>query len=77
MQRQRQFAKKGSVALAQLASRISATMKFGADASEDPFLKGFITDSIEQGLAAPAKFKGWCTDKDRFRRSAPSPSPPS
>ena len=45
-----------STALAQLASRISAIMKFGAGAGDDPFVKGLITDLINR-LQAEASFE--------------------
>ena len=37
-----------STALAQLASRISTIMQFGAGAGDDPFVKGLITDLINR-----------------------------
>ena len=57
-----------SAALAQLASRISAIMKFGAGAGEDPFVKvkGLITDLINRLQAeasSEASHKSYCDEE--------------
>merc|ERR1719226_345404 len=57
-----------SAALAQLASRISAVIRLGAAAGEDPFVKvkGLITDLIaklEAEASAAAEEKAYCDDQ--------------
>jgi len=57
-----------SSALAQLASRIAAVVKYGAGAGEDPFVKvrGLITDMInklEAEAEAEATEKAWCDEQ--------------
>jgi len=65
----RRLAKKEhSAALAQLASRISAIMKFGAGSGEDPFakVKGLITDLISRLQAeasSEANQKAYCDEE--------------
>jgi len=57
-----------SAALAQLASRISAVLRFGASAGEDPFakVKGLITDMIaklEAEAGSEATEKAYCDEQ--------------
>merc|ERR1719401_2384047 len=57
-----------SAALAQLASRISAVIRLGGAAGEDPFVKvkGLITDLIaklEAEASAAAEEKAYCDDQ--------------
>merc|ERR1719284_1887422 len=57
-----------SAALAQLASRISAVLRFGASAGSDPFVKvkGLIQDMIiklESEAQAAATEKAWCDEQ--------------
>merc|ERR1719188_2109323 len=57
-----------SAALAQLASRISAVLRFGASAGSDPFVKvkGLIQDMImklEAEAQAAATEKAWCDEQ--------------
>jgi hypothetical protein len=57
-----------SAALAQLASRISAVLRFGASAGSDPFtkVKGLIQDMImklENEAQAAATEKAWCDEQ--------------
>jgi len=57
-----------SAALAQLASRIAATLRFGASAGEDPFVKvrGLISDMIsklESQASAEATEKAYCDEQ--------------
>jgi len=57
-----------SAALAQLASRISAVMRFGASAGEDPFVKvrGLISDMIaklEAQSGSEATEKAYCDEQ--------------
>merc|ERR1719188_2532692 len=57
-----------SAALAQLASRISAVLRFGASAGSDPFVKvkGLIQDMIiklESEAHAAATEKAWCDEQ--------------
>ena len=60
--------KKDSAALSQLASRISAVMKFGAGAGEEPFakMKKLTTDSIDRlqaEVSSEASHKSYCYDE--------------
>ena len=65
----RRFAKKKhSAALAQLVSRTSAIMKFGAGAGVDPFMKvkGLITDLINRlqtEASSDASHKSYCDEE--------------
>merc|ERR1719188_1203359 len=57
-----------SAALAQLASRISAVLRFGASAGSDPFVKvkGLIQDMImklENEAQSAATEKAWCDEQ--------------
>merc|ERR1740121_1944948 len=57
-----------SAALAQLASKIAAVMRFGASAGSDPFVKvkGLIQDMImklEATAQAEATEKAWCDEQ--------------
>merc|ERR1719401_2134647 len=57
-----------SAALAQLASRIAAVLRFGASAGDDPFVKvkGLIQDMImklESEAQAAATEKAWCDEQ--------------
>jgi hypothetical protein len=57
-----------SAALAQLASRIAAVVRYGASSGDDPFgkVKGLITDMIsklEQTAASEATEKAYCDDE--------------
>merc|ERR1719284_409627 len=57
-----------SAALAQLASRIGAVLRFGASAGDDPFVKvkGLIQDMIiklESEAQAAATEKAWCDEQ--------------
>merc|ERR1719191_947233 len=57
-----------SAALAQLASRISAVMRYGAASGEDPFakVKGLITSMIDKltaEAAAEADEKAYCDEE--------------
>jgi len=66
--------KSNSPALAQLASRMSSAMKFGAAAGEDPFakVKSLITDMIatlESEAEADASHKAYC-DKEMSEANA-------
>ena len=60
--------KEHSAALSQFASRISAVMKFGAGAGEDPFAKvtELITDLIhrlQSEASSEASHKSYCDDE--------------
>jgi hypothetical protein len=57
-----------SAALAQLASRISAMLRYGATSGEDPFakVKGLITEMIDRLMkeaAEEASFKAYCDEE--------------
>merc|ERR1719238_2407299 len=57
-----------SAALAQLASRVAAVVKYGASAGEDPFakIKGLISDMIaklEAEALAEANEKAYCDEQ--------------
>merc|ERR1719214_154267 len=59
-----------SPALAQLASRMSAAIKMGAQVGDDPFakVKGLIADMIDRLLAeaqADAELKAYCDKENR------------
>ena len=70
--------KKKSATLAQIVSRTSAIMKFGAGTGVDPFgkVKGLITDSIntlQAEASSEASHKSYCDEKMSKANEIPRP----